>query len=126
MDAIARRRQSGQVSVYVTWILLVGAAYLALTFLPPWYKSWKAKGLMGEAIAGMTLDGLEAETLRSSIIGKLEKIGVSVREEDVEVEINRTTRFIKVSVDWKARIKYPFTKKYTTIKFFMKARRKGS
>ncbi len=125
LDVRARRRQSGQASIWAAGVLLVIAAYLILTFLPPWYKSWKAKNLMGEAVAGVTTDGLSEEALKTTIVGRLNKIGVDIAESDVELEINKETRFIKVNVDWKARVKYPFTKKYTTINFYLKVRRKS-
>lgn len=121
-----RRRERGSIPLYLTIVLILVGAYLVLTFVPPWYKSWKAKNLMGETVAGMTVSGMDEYTLKENIVGKLNGIGVDVQESDVEVEVNNETKTIVVRCDWQAKVKFPFTKKTTTINFHLKVSRKSS
>ncbi|TNE52066.1 MAG: hypothetical protein EP343_01305 [Deltaproteobacteria bacterium] len=120
------RRELGSLPTYLAIFLVVAGAYLVLTFLPPWYKSWQAKSLMGETVSGMTVTGMDEDTLKANIVGKLNKIGVDISEGDVHVEVNNETKTIVVQCDWKAQIKWPFTKSYTSINFHMKVKRKSS
>lgn len=119
-------RQLGAASVYVGIFLVAVASYFVLTFIPPWYKSWKAKNLMGEVVSGVTLEGLDENQLKASVVGKLREIGVEITENEVDVEIDRENKQIRLKADWKAVIKYPFTRQTTTIHFVLKSQKKTS
>lgn len=126
MGYIADRRQQGQVSVWLTIFLFLAACYLLMTYLPPWYKSLKAKDVVGEAISGTTLNGADEDRIAISIINALQKIGIEVTEADIDIDLDRDDRLIYVSVKWKAIVNYPFSRRTTSIDYLIKVKRKMS
>lgn len=107
-------------------LVLVVGVFLVLTFVPPWYKTLTAKERIGEVISGMSAAGADEEGIQEKIVEALNAMGVDVGHGDVEVRIEKKTRFANVSVNWKATIRYPLIRKTTSIHFAFKVRRKLS
>lgn len=124
--SMQRNQQLGAASVYVGIFLVAIATYFVLTFVPPWYKSWKGKSLIGEAISGMTLEGLDEHQLKESVVGKLAGIGVEITTNEVDIEVDKENKMIRVKADWKAVIKFPFTRQTMTMHFVLKSQKKSS
>ncbi len=122
--AIRRKREAGNASVIIFIAILVAIGFTVLAFVRPWYKSWKAKNLVGEAIAGNSVE-IGEDDLKESIIRKLKEADIEIYPDDIEMEIDRENRLAKVKIEWEAPVKIPiWEKKITTIKFYIKAKRK--
>lgn len=120
------RSQAGHASTWVAVILLIIGAYFLFTYLPPWYKSWAAKDVIGEVISGTNAAGATEEGFRTSITGALNKMGIDVTEGDVSVDIDRKNKDVDIVVTWKAVFNYPFSKRTTSLTFEIKVKRKLS
>lgn len=120
------KKQAGQASTWVAVILLIAGAYVLFTYLPPWYKSWAAKDVIGEVIAGSNAAGASESGFRTSITSALNKMGIDVTEGDVSVEIDRDQKEVEVVVNWKAVFNFPFSRRTTKMDFQIKVKRKLS
>lgn len=116
------RGQQGQASVWMAIILVLIGTYFIFTYLPPWYKSWKAKNVVGEVISGT--NNYDEDNLRTSITHSLSQMGVDVSSGDVSIEIDEQAKHINVEIRWPAVIEFPFTRKTTKIDFIIRVKRK--
>ncbi len=119
-----RKYQRGDANFIVFVLIIFLAGYAILTFVRPWYRSWKAKNLIGEAISGNSVQ-IDEDDLKDSIIKKLREVDIEVYPDEIELEIDRDTRWAKVHIVWNAPVTLPIIeKKITTIKFDLRVKRK--
>jgi hypothetical protein len=119
-------KQQGQASVWVALILVLVGAYVVMTFLPPWYKSWKAKSVVGEVVSGYSTQGLDEERLLESVKRALNDMGVDVADGDIHINLNKEDKTIAIVVNWKAEFNYFLSRRKTSLNFVIKLKRKLS
>ncbi len=120
------RREVGSVNgSWLAFALFLGITlFFALSYIPPWYKNLNVKERVGQILESQSAEGADEDAIAERIADELEKMKVRILAGDIEIEINRTTKFATVRFDWTAVIRYPFLKKHGRMKFHIKMTRR--
>jgi hypothetical protein len=106
----------------VFFLLLAGAAYGAIQFGPPYYRRWKAAGVLSESVSKYYADRLKPGDegqirVRTELLAKLKEVGIA--DPAVQTSFRKAQTAVSIDVTYHEVVKHWFVDKTTTLEFIL-------
>jgi hypothetical protein len=122
--AVSYKKPSKINAVSLLFLLIVaGLIYAGVQFGPPYYRNWKARGILAESVnkyyAKRLLNGAtEAEfldQLRKEVESQMRSLGIV--DEKLRVFFDKNAKEVGGGAEYEVRVEHPLVKKTTVLYF---------